>query len=83
MTAVIGEDKILFLQLSGKSHGRELLSHAGMNRTVQLAQGKELKKLLLHLSDAQRLLEDLMIDGFRIRAQNIVLMMTGTAGLPL
>ena len=83
MTAVIGKDEILFLQLSGKGKGGKFLSYAGVNRTVELTQREQLKEFFLHLADAERVLKDLMIDRFRVRIHNIVLVITGIAGLPL
>ena len=83
MTAVVGENKILFFQLPRKSHGRELLSHTSMNSPIQLAQRKKLQELLLHLADSKGFLKDFMIDRSCICVQNILLVMTGTAGLPL
>jgi hypothetical protein len=37
MTAVVGENEILLLQLTRESDGRKFLSHTGMNGAVQFA----------------------------------------------
>src|ERR1700760_1219344 len=66
MTTMIGKDKILFLQLSGKGQSRKFLTHAGVNGSVQLAQREKLQELLFHPPDAKRLTDDTVVDRYSI-----------------
>src|SRR5580658_2932344 len=66
MTAVIGKDKIPFLQLPREGKRRKFLPHAGMHGAIELSQREKIQEFLFHLPDAERLANDPVIYGYSI-----------------